>query len=376
MRFPEEVPNLSDGVVTLRAHRASDVAAIVEACADPESARWTTVPTPYGRANAERFLGAVVADGWRFETSYCWAIEATHDTGQPRFAGNIDLRVEGTAPGDIGFLLHPWARGCGLMTRAVRLVVEWAFADRGMSVVHWSAHVGNWASRRVAWACGFTIEGTVRQLLPQRGELRDGWVGSRLVTDSGAPVTRWLEAPVIRGERVVLRELRESDADRVVEACRDERTRHWLATLPSPYTYQHALHYVRGRQELQAGGAGVWWCVADPVTDQLLANISVMDLDGEDPTSGEVGYWTHPDARGRGVMTEALQLLVPESFSAAGLALRRLSLFAAEDNAASRRVAELAGFRQVGLHRAAEPIGDGTYANLAAYDLLAAEAGH
>ena len=378
MKFPDDVPVLSDGVVTLRAHRADDIDALIEQCTDPDSIRWTTIPVPYERSDAERFVFERVPQGWHDETSYGWAIEAPDDAGRPRLAGNLDLRRPAGTTDGIGFLLHPWARGRGFTTRAVRLAVEWGFADLGMTVVHWSAYVGNWASRRVAWACGFTMEGTVRQLLSQRGELRDCWVGSLRPADSGKPVTRWLEPAVIRGNAAVLRPLRRSDAARIVEACSDDRSRYWLAGLPSPYTMQNALDYVDKRTELQSTGAGVWWCVADPDTDQMLANVSVMELDGLDPTSGEVGYWTHPDSRGRGVMTEAVRLLVRHALSpnaAGGLGLRRLSLYAAADNAASRYVATQAGFREGGVHRAAEPLGDGSYADLVAYDLLAEEAG-
>ena len=377
MRFPDDVPVLSDGVVTLRAHRPDDVEAVVEQCNDPDSIRWTTIPVPYGRAEGEQFVCERVPLRWREDTTFAWAIEAADQAGTPRFAGNVGLSCEEASAAEIGFLLHPWARGRGVMRRAVRLVVDWGFADRRFSVVHWRAQAGNWASRRVAWATGFTIEGTVRRSLAQRGELHDGWVGSLLPTDSGKPVTRWLEPAVINGDAVVLRPFRASDASRIVEACSDERSRHWLAGLPSPYTFQNAVQYVDKRQELQSTGAGVWWCIADPSSDQLLGNISVMELDGLDPRVGEVGYWSHPEARGRGVMTEAVRLLVRHAFApteSGGLGLRRLSLYAAAGNAASRHVATEAGFTFVGTHRAAELLGDGSYDDLLAFDLIAEEA--
>ena len=43
--FPACVPELTDGVVRLRAHRVEDVDRIVEQCVDEESIRWTTVIT-------------------------------------------------------------------------------------------------------------------------------------------------------------------------------------------------------------------------------------------------------------------------------------------------------------------------------------------
>ena len=78
----------------------------------------------------------------------------------------------------------------------------------------------------------------------------------------------------------------------------------------------------------------------------------------------------HPDARGQGVMTEALQLLVPHTFDPDGLDRRRLSLYAADGNAASNKVAEASGFARYGTQPRAERLGDGTYVNLHGYELL------
>ncbi|MDX6259982.1 MAG: hypothetical protein QOH84_1670, partial [Kribbellaceae bacterium] len=46
MRFPEDVPTLTDEVVTLRAHTTADIQPAYEVCQDPEMQRWTTIPVP------------------------------------------------------------------------------------------------------------------------------------------------------------------------------------------------------------------------------------------------------------------------------------------------------------------------------------------
>ncbi|HZK36217.1 MAG TPA: GNAT family N-acetyltransferase, partial [Aeromicrobium sp.] len=115
------------------------------------------------------------------------------------------------------------------------------------------------------------------------------------------------------------------------------------------------------------------WAVAARESDELVANISVMDLAGMDPTSGEIGYWAHPAARGNGFMTEATRLVADHAFTPAagvGMGLRRLSLYAAAGNAASNAVARKSGFVETGLQRAAELLGDGSYDDLRAYDVL------
>lgn len=158
--------------LVLRPHLDRDLPDIVEMCQDPEMQRWTTIPVPYGPSDAEGFL-AHVRDGWATGVAAGFALE--HDG---RFAGNLDLRLEEGSWAEVGYGAAAWARGRGLMTRALRAALVWGFGELGLAGVHWQAHVGNHASRRVAEKCGFRLEGTARGLLVQRGRRFDGWLGS------------------------------------------------------------------------------------------------------------------------------------------------------------------------------------------------------
>jgi RimJ/RimL family protein N-acetyltransferase len=129
--------------------------------------------------------------------------------------------------------------------------------------------VGNWASRRVAWSAGFRVEGTVRGLLPHRDQRVDAWIGSLRREDEQAPPHPWLDPPLLYGERVTLRPHRDSDVPRIVEACRDGLTRHWLSTLPAPYTEKEARDHLLQIRSQQAAGTAVYWVVADAEDDDL-----------------------------------------------------------------------------------------------------------
>lgn len=59
MRFPDDVPVLTDGRVTLRAHRFADVDAVVEQCRDEEMQRYTLVPLRYAREDAVAFVSTL-----------------------------------------------------------------------------------------------------------------------------------------------------------------------------------------------------------------------------------------------------------------------------------------------------------------------------
>ena len=365
-------PELSDGTVRLRAHSDDDIDAMVEMCRDPEMARWTGVPQPYERKHAKQFAREIVPHGWETGEWRGWAIDAVDDDGRTRFAGNIDIR--GPVVADIGYALHPWARGRGVTTRSIRLATRWAFDKGGVEVVHWRAHVGNFASRRTAWATGFTFHGTIPKLLYERGRAIDTWIASLEPGDDGSPQTDWLMPPVLSGERTVLRPYRDDDVPRIVEACSDPRTRYWLAGLPLPTTDAGGREWLLWHREGQSLGERIAWCAADPETDRMLAHVGIHGLGGEDPNDAELTYWAHPAARGRGVMTEAVRQVSANVFAPkadGGLGVRRLQLVVAADNTASSQVATASGFTEVGRHRRADVLGDGTYTDVLHYDRLA-----
>ncbi|WP_041294805.1 GNAT family N-acetyltransferase [Isoptericola variabilis] len=173
-----------------------DVDVVAEICTDPAIAEWTTVPSPYTRADAEGFVTGMVVDGWATGTSFTWAVRDPGDTDGP-VLGMVGMTCEGAEGvervGELGYWAAPAARGRGLTTEAARLVVDWALDPEGLGLVraHWSAYVGNWASRRVAWKLGFRFEGTLRRWALQRGARRDAWVGSLLPEDPREPSEPW-----------------------------------------------------------------------------------------------------------------------------------------------------------------------------------------
>ncbi|MEH3032948.1 MAG: GNAT family N-acetyltransferase [Aeromicrobium erythreum] len=362
MRWPLSVPVLTDGEVTLRAGTPDDLDAVVELCRDPDMVRWTAVPTPYERAHAEQHLLEAVPKAWDAGTARGWAIEV-----DGRFAGNLDVR--GTGVADIGFALHPAFRGRGVVAAAVRLAVDWTFSEGVAEVVHWRAHVGNVASLRIAHAVGFGLVGLQPGLLWERGRAIDAWTASIRFGDAPVPRTRWLD-DVVETDRLRLRPLVESDVPRLVEAAADPLTRQYIAGLPDPYTPQSARDFVHATQWEAARGTQASWALADATTDELLGHLALMRLGPPDPGQGEVGYWLHPAARGRGLMREALDAVVEHALSPEGLGLRRLSLWAAVGNEASNAVARACGFTATGRESAAEALADGTVDDAIGYERL------
>lgn len=373
MRFPDDVPTLTAGDVTLRAHRAEDAAAIVEQCTDPVSIEWTTVPLGYTHDMAVDWVKKAIPQGWESGRECAFAIETTHPDGVRRFSGTLSLRDEGSRRAELAFGAHPAIRGRGVMTTAVSLLLDWGFGERDLETVIWLANAGNVGSQRVAWKAGFTFGGTLRRWLDHRGEYPDAWAATLHRSDSRVPKTRWLDTPVIEGRRVRLRPFEPRDIPVIVEGCTDATTRYWLSFLPDPYAEQDARAYLHQCLERSATGTGLTWAVADVETDRMLANVGLPHLGRVD---AELGYWTHPAARGRGVMTEAVGLAARHCFvpvADGGLGLQRVWLNTAAGNVASQSVAVSGGFTECGRTRRAEQLGDGTYTDMILYERLTAE---
>lgn len=366
-----QAPILTDGTVTLRPHRAQDVDQVLAQSRDPQSARWTSIPQPYTRRDAEDWV-ASRASAWRTGSG---ELSLVVDVGGV-YAGQLGLRPDGPGAASIGYGLAPAARGRGVMSAAVRLGAAWAFSELALQVLHWQAYVGNWPSRRVAWACGFTLEGRVRGLARHRDGRADAWVASLCAGEPMRPASEWLDLPELHGPRVLLRRQLDRDVPRIVQAGADPLNQAWLPELPHPYTPAHAAEHVASREEQHAAALGLFWAVGDPVSGRLLGEIALMGLGGGLSRSGEIGYWTHPDARGRGLTVEAVRLatrhaLVPVEDG--GLGLARVVARVARGNDTSMQVLRRAGFTEVGVDRGAELLRDGTVADFVRFDLLADE---
>jgi RimJ/RimL family protein N-acetyltransferase len=174
-------PTLSDGVISVRPLRADDVPAIVAACQDPEIPRWTRVPSPYTREDAERFV-AIAATEARAGEGVALAIA---DAGDDRFLGTIGLmELDGEGYGEIGFWAARQARGRGATTRAVVLLRDWARDTLGLTTIEILSHRDNRASQRVAERAGFTDMHelrTVARMPPgrQEGYMTFRWTSPR-----------------------------------------------------------------------------------------------------------------------------------------------------------------------------------------------------
>ena len=339
---------ITAGRLHLRPWQTGDETVLLEACADPEVQRWTSVPTPCLAEHARERVMETAPRGWAERTALSWAV-CDSTTGE--VLADLVLRPAGDPDvWDVGFWCRPSARGRGVVPDALGVACRWAFAELGAQRIEWRAEVGNVASRRVAEKAGFTVEGILRRGMVHRGGHVDGWLGARLPDD---PVRDTAALPPLGRPTdgvVALRRFAERDLAVVQRACDDAESARWLP-LPAPYTLDDARAWALGVVPLEwAQGTVASVAVVDATTDEPLGAVGLTL--GRDQV-GEVGYWVAPWARGRGVAARGTRLHTAWGVQALGLA--RVELLTDVRNTASQRVAQKAGFVREGVARAARP---------------------
>lgn len=84
---------------------------------------------------------------------------------------------------EAGCWLEPSAVGRGLVTRAVRVIIDWAVEQRGIQRVEWVVSAGNEPSIAVARRLGMTKDGVLHESYPYRGKRHDEEVWSVLAPE-------------------------------------------------------------------------------------------------------------------------------------------------------------------------------------------------
>lgn len=115
--------------------------------------------------------------------------------------------------------------------------------------------------------------------------------------------------PVLENDRIRLRPLRDTDAERMDDLDRDERTRNFIGRSWAA-KFTDGATTVQRMIDRDARGEAFDWAITDHRSDRLIGHVNLGGLTGVDDTAATLGYAVHPDSRGRGVMTDTLKLVV------------------------------------------------------------------
>ncbi|MEU6236296.1 GNAT family protein [Kitasatospora sp. NPDC047058] len=167
------------------------------------------------------------------------------------------------------------------------------------------------------------------------------------------------------GDAFTLRAWRMTDLDLVREAAADPYIP-LVTTVPAQYDEQAGRAFVE-RQWAKAERGAYPFAVVRRADERP---VGFLGLWPKEDGRGSLGYWTVASARGQGVAGQALRAAADWALGELGLA--RLELYIEPWNTGSLRTAEVAGFRQEGLLRAWQTVGD-ERRDMYVYSLLATD---
>ncbi|RLP74965.1 N-acetyltransferase [Mycetocola tolaasinivorans] len=142
----------------LRPWRLGDEDVITAACQDPEIQRWTTIPVPYTRENAEFFL-EITASDWASGAGGSLALVDPREDVPFGSFGFVSIRADHRAS-EIGYWLAPDRRGHGYAIAAVTALSEYALGLVGLDEVYLRIDPQNVASVAVALGAGYELTAT------------------------------------------------------------------------------------------------------------------------------------------------------------------------------------------------------------------------
>ncbi len=160
--------------------------------------------------------------------------------------------------------------------------------------------------------------------------------------------------PTLTTERLVLREVRDHDADAVFEMESDPVAMRYWSRLPMTRA-DEAREAVARAMTFFPERTGLRWSITRPVDDRMIGHATLFNF-SEQNRRAELGYGLIRLQWGKGYMHEALTAVLDQAFGA--LTLRRLEADIDPRNAASLRALERLGFTREGLLRERWQVGE------------------
>jgi ribosomal-protein-serine acetyltransferase len=249
---------------------------------------------------------------------------------------------------EIGYWIGQAFAGQGIITKAVRGLIDYAFWELGLNRIQLCCATDNAASRRIAKKLGFSFEGLVREDRLLRGSRVSHEVWSLLATDWTTQAVGFSKS---LGSGAELRLLESKDAKSVFAAVDSNRPhlRQFLPWVDGNTTLEHSEQFIQSTldqfKDFDGLSASIW-------QDNQFAGLIGMHFIDWEHKDTEFGYWLSEAHTGRGLVTKAATALLDYIFFE--LNLHRVSIAHALENAASQKVIERLGFKPESTTRDAE----------------------
>ena len=301
--------------------------------------------------------------------------------GEGNFYGT-QLYYRGQIAGSIGLIIHSWASGKaemgywlgqeftgkGIITRAAKALLDFAFGTLNMHKVIIRCDENNTSSCAVAERLGFVQEGTLFEDVLDDHTYRTMKL-FRMMAHDWKIERRGLEFAHRLGDGIELRLFRREQAD-ILYALVDSNREHlrqwmqWVDGTNSPDVTRGAIERGLGRYGDNNGLTCAIW-----VNNALVGVVDYHYWDLRHMRT-EIGYWLSNHATGKGIMTRSVEALVAYAFDVMGL--HRIEIQCSTENIASCAIPERLGFTLEGVKRCGEFLYD-HFVDLNNYALLVHE---
>jgi ribosomal-protein-alanine N-acetyltransferase len=151
----------------------------------------------------------------------------------------------------------------------------------------------------------------------------------------------------IPGKQVNLRRVTRADAASIARHANDLTVAR-NTFIPHPYGLKDAYDFIRRSRRMWWKGEAYFFGMEDPPTGEIIGGIG-MEIISRKHRCVEAGYWLSRKYRGRGIVTEALRLLVKFGFKE--LKQVRIQAHVMNGNESSVRVLKRCGFTYEGTER-------------------------
>lgn len=151
--------------------------------------------------------------------------------------------------------------------------------------------------------------------------------------------------PVLKTEKLTLRQLINTDADEIFSLRSDENVNKYLGRKPSK-SIDDAKTFIEAINENIKKNDSFYWAITLSSTDKLIGTICLFDF-SNDKLTAEIGYELLPDFQGKGIMQEALSTVI--EFGIKNIGLTSILAYTHTENNTSTRLLEKLNFKMVSL---------------------------
>ena len=147
--------------------------------------------------------------------------------------------------------------------------------------------------------------------------------------------------PVLKTERLTLRQLVSSDANEIFALRSDDNVNKYLNRKPSK-SINDAHTFIQAINENIQRNDSIYWAITLNGTDKLIGTICLFDF-SHDNSKAEIGFELLPDFQRKGIMQEATSKIIDFGIQHIGLNLIEASSHS--ENKSSARLLEKLNFK-------------------------------